>query len=264
MLALENAADNLEDLHNTKLLRKLIYLIADEVESKKVEEIGVIRYLASGFEGFEALQYMLMIVGCLEIQAGENPVLMKEKLFAFAPEEVEGLFQKETKDLLDDHKKVEEYLKSFYVGEVVATPGEEYYFLLKATDYALRSLDDSNVQRVLWEIDNYYLAAAMKRLSGEGRRRILTNMTENLAIDVINYMQSIEPEDEMDIIEGSRRIMFQILKMLQGDMIESPKKNVLIACDKVLEASEGGVIRNDKIISAENNLLRVMEAKKNG
>lgn len=53
-------------------------------------------------------------------------------------------------------------LEKYYCGDVAVKPDNVYYFKIKVADYAIKSLDDRSIQRILRNVDNHDLAIAMR------------------------------------------------------------------------------------------------------
>lgn len=82
LLAFEEAAHELGDLHNKDFLSTIIILIVDGTQADLIEELSMAKYFAAGVEGFEGLQYLIMLYGCLAIQSGDNSRVIEEKILS--------------------------------------------------------------------------------------------------------------------------------------------------------------------------------------
>ena len=261
LLALEEAAYDLEEFHNGEYLKSLIMLIVDGIDPDLVETISTTRYFASGVEGIDALQYILLQQGCLSIQAGENPRMIENKLLAFVPQELEKRYRKKQEQEPEVPKKKEEYdlarLEAYYTGDIAAVPGEECYYQMKVTDYAICSLDDRAIQRVLREVENGDLALAMKGLSGECRRRIFTNLSERLALMIAEDMDFMGPVRIKDVAKACEKIFGILIKLIRYGEIVCFDEQALCLCHDLFEATEDSKTQS-KIIETENELLKIM------
>ncbi len=63
-------------------------LVVDGTEPDAVEDIALKRYFAREYKGLESFLYLLYLDGMLNIQAGENPYVFREKIFSVMPEQV--------------------------------------------------------------------------------------------------------------------------------------------------------------------------------
>lgn len=82
LLALEEASQNLEQLPGGNNFVFMINLILDGTDSYLVEELCAYKYFAKDLAGYQALQYLMMLEGCLAIQAGEPPAFIETRLNA--------------------------------------------------------------------------------------------------------------------------------------------------------------------------------------
>ena len=261
LLALEDAVFHMEELQNYTFLKKMMMLIVDGTYPDLVEEIGLTRYFALGVEGIEALQYILMIHGSLAIQAGENPRVIEEKLYALVPEEVAEIGEEPEDDELWMKVETENsdmsVLDAYYHGDIAAVPGDESYYLIKITDYAITSLDDRSIQRLLRELENGTLALAMKGLSGECRRRILTNMSERLALMVAEDMKLMGAVRIKDTAEAISCVFEILMKLISCEEIFTVDEEALCLFHRLFGASEIAA-RREEIAEIENELLKIM------
>ena len=262
LLALEIDIDNLEKLHNGKFLKFMILLITDGTDPKLIEEISVARFYSADLQGIEALQYLVMLFGCLAIQAGENPRIIEEKLLVLIPEEASELYRKQREEKVYLPQKQAEtesdYLEQFYNGGIAAEPGDTYYFQIKVADYAISSLEDSQIQRVLRDVDNCDVSLAMKGLSGEARRRILNNLSRRIAVMVAADMEWMGTVRMQEVAASIDKIFGVIIKLLNIGEIVSADSEPLCLFKKIFEAEEDKTMER-KIHEAENDLYRIMK-----
>lgn len=88
LLALEEAAYELEESDNRDFLKSIIMLIVDGTAPELVEELCTAKYFSKGVEGVDALQYLIMMHGSLAIQEGERTRVIEDKLLSLVPYEV--------------------------------------------------------------------------------------------------------------------------------------------------------------------------------
>ena len=88
LLALEEEASKLDSFPGGNYLNAMLMLIVDGTNPELVSELCTCKYYAEGLEGYEALQYIMMLDGCLLIQSGENPIFIEKKLLSMLAEEI--------------------------------------------------------------------------------------------------------------------------------------------------------------------------------
>lgn len=221
LLALEEAARSMDD---TSPLKNLIILIVDGTEPELVEDISFFRYIADGYEGRAAVEYLIYLVGTLSIQAGENPRVTEEKLLAMVPsyaakryraaQEAELGAEKKKRQEEYDGGKTPEVVTKLYEGETISMPaGEPGYFVVALLDYLLKNMDDRTVQRILREVENSDLEVVLHGLSGAGRKKILTNLSKRLACMVAEDYNFLGPVKAVDISAIAEKILRIIYKL---------------------------------------------------
>ena len=221
LLALEDAAYYMHELNHKDYLNTLVMLIVDGTAPELVEELGTAKYFAAGVEGVDALQYLIILFGCLAIQAGENHRIIEEKLLSIVPVEVVQRYkQKEEQDagVLEFGKETEidsSVLEKYYKGDIAAKLGDEYFFQLKVIDYAICSLDDRSTQRWLRDVDNGDLALALKGLSGNARKQVFNNLSERLAIMMADDMESMGNVKLSEIADAALNIFNTLLHLIK-------------------------------------------------
>lgn len=71
--------------HDKEILSEMLSFIIDGAESDFIKDIFFSRYFVNNYEGYEALNYLLSLVGVLEIQSGTNTKVLEKKLKAMLP-----------------------------------------------------------------------------------------------------------------------------------------------------------------------------------
>lgn len=262
LLALEEAAYGFENLYNGKYLKAMILLIVDGTSPDLVEEISTARYFAANLSGYEALHYLTMMFGSLAIQAGENPRVIEEKLLALLPTEVEAAYRdkQEVQDSINirtESNDNEAHLEKYYKGGIAVTPDNEYYFQIKVLDYAITSLDDRSVQRLLRDVDNCDLTLAMKGLSGEARRRFLNNLSRRLAVMIAEDLENLGAVPVRDVATAVIKIFNVLIKLISYGEIVCADEEALSLFAKIFEVNEDEA--QAKIIEeAESDLYELL------
>lgn len=263
LLALEEAAYDLDDVFYGKYLKSMIMLIVDGTDPELVEELSTARYFSANLSGYEALHYLVMMFGGLSIQAGENPRIIEEKLLSLVPEEVAEMYRQKQNEPCENKQEQEiglnlDILEEYYSGGIAAVPGDEHYFQIKVADYAIKSLDDRGIQRVLRDVDNRDLSLAMKGLSGEVRHRIFDNLSRRLAVMIAEDMEFMGPVRMRDVASAIMKIFSAVIKLINFGEVTSADGEALCLFAKIFDAAEDDAM-NQKIEEAESDLYKLMK-----
>lgn len=262
LLALEEAAYELGELRNKDYLNSIILLIVDGTFPELVEELGTAKYFANSEEGFNGLQYLIMLSGCLAIQAGENPRVIEEKLLSLVPSEVvkEYKQKEEETEKIESEKDMEldsSVLEKYYKGDIAVTQGDEYYFQLKIIDYALCSLDDRSTQRLLRDVDNSDLALALKGLSGNFRKQVFNNLSVRLAIMIAEDMDFMGDVELSDVADASLKIFNILLRLMRSAEIVGTDVEAMVTFGKIFDITSD-IKKERKIKKEEMEIYRIM------
>lgn len=86
LLALEEACNLLdENLFIDSILKQIMLYIVDGTNPEVVERIMTSKFMFNKYDVVESLVYYIVVIGCLEIQNGENPRCIQEELKACIP-----------------------------------------------------------------------------------------------------------------------------------------------------------------------------------
>ena len=264
LLDLEMAACELGEIDNNDYLKSIILLIVDGTDPELVEELGTTKYFAVDVAGFDALQYLIMLAGSLAIQAGENPRIIEERLLSLVPIDVVTEYkqkqeeaEKSAIDNKSDKEFDESFLEKYYKGDIAVSQGDEYYFQLKIIDYALRSIDDRSMQRLLREVDNMDLALALKGLSGECRRKVFSNLSVRLAIMIAEDMEFMGNVKLSDVSDASLKIFNILLHLMNTAEVNCKDAEAMVTFGKIFDITSN--IKEERQIKKEEmELLRIM------
>ena len=240
LLSLEETCNKLEDIGSNIYLKTMIMLVVDGTDPELVEQLCLSRYFSLNLDGYEGLQYLVMMIGCLAIQAGENPRIIEEKLRAMIPEGVADALQKKhsKREQIKFDFTIEDNMNSFEdlcVGDISAKPNDAYYYQIKIADYAIKSLDDRSIQRFLGDVDNYYFTLAMKGLSGEARRRIFINLSPRVAAIIADDMEFLPVIEMKEVADAIMNIYSDMVKLISTMEIVCPDGEALCLFGKIFD-----------------------------
>ena len=131
---------------------------------------------------------------------------------------------------MESRKRIEE----LYEGELKIYPGETDYYVVKLTDYLIRTLDDHCVQRLLREVENSDIALSLKLLGGGAREKLLENMSPRLAEMIVEDMYMMGPARLNDVCEAIGKMYAIIKKLMELGEIAHPMADTVLAFDEIL------------------------------
>lgn len=237
LIALEEACSDIGDLQNSYFLKKLLSYVIDGWEPELIEEIGLASYFSSGVEGIEASQYLIMLIGALAIQRGENTSAIEALLTSLLPRKAEELYQKNKEEAMSTPEAIKERnekrLREYYSGPVILPPEDDNYLKLKIADYAICALDNREIQRMLHDVNRDEMPLVLKGISGEARRLILENMSPQFAINMIDEIEALPPVRMSDIVNSVINIFDIIVRLINAGEICCSEKEVLLPVHKL-------------------------------
>jgi len=87
LLELEKRVCEIYSIPGERYLKQLIYYVVCGSDPELLMELAELRYYSASFSDYNALQYLIMVKGVIEIQKGTNPIVIRELLFSMLPEE---------------------------------------------------------------------------------------------------------------------------------------------------------------------------------
>lgn len=270
LLGLEEAAENLEDLKNGKYLKEIALLIVDGTDPEILEEIMITKYFSLGLSGYEAIQFLMMLYGCLAMQAGEHKIRIVKRLLAMLPEELADEYIKneeakaEKKGNDDFLSELEiKYMSPLYSGDVQATPEDDCYYLLKVTDHTIRMLDDLGTQLLIKKANQHDLLLLMKGASGDCRRHILDNMSKHLAAMTTDDYNMLGPVKLKDIASSTRAVFEIIVTMIRHEEIILEDSAGILLFKKIFDEGDEAAT-NSFLAEARFDMLTLMREYSTG
>lgn len=98
ILALEEAAESsLVEFPGGRYLKNMLCLIVDGTDPALLDEICINKYFTLGIEGYDAIQYIMMLSGILDIQAGVNTRVIEKQLLSMLSDELSDEYEAKKK-----------------------------------------------------------------------------------------------------------------------------------------------------------------------
>jgi len=203
LLALEKHFDHIND----GLFRKAIQMVINGVEADVIRELLLNYSLTGEYVNKEFLKKIIILEGILLIQEGANSHIIIEKLSSFLGEDmIEDVSKRYRRG--DPHKG-ELLEKLIMSSEEKAIKSKDTSLL----EIPFRKLDNRSLQRLLRDIDEYTLVRALIGTSGEIQTKVLSNLSEELGISILEEAELLESTSSIDIKECQKRVL-KILNQL--------------------------------------------------
>ena len=181
------------------LLQKAISYVIDGIEPETIYKILSTYVLAENCKGKELLEALLIIDGLLSIQAGVNPLILRELLSAYFGVGFQGFLDKHF-NAADEPNITETYIAACEGKE----PLSPETFIIE--ELICEKADARSLQRLLREIDVTDLVLAMSGASGKARKQILQSVSNNTARILVNELNSMGDVKLSYIISSQRKI----------------------------------------------------------
>jgi hypothetical protein len=191
------------------LLRKAISYVIDGIEPNVIYKILSTYVLAENCKGKDLLENILVIDGLLSIQAGVNPLILREMLSAY--------FGIGFQDFLNSHFNTGD---DSSIIEMYVTTCESKEALSPETmiieELICKKVDDRSLQRLLREIDVTDLVLAMFGASGKVQKHIIRSVSKNTAGILVNELKGMS-DIELKYIISSQKKVNEIALLLKRD-----------------------------------------------
>ena len=266
LLALEETANDMYGDRMKDALKQLVMLVVDGTDPEVIEEIGLAKYFSAGYEGYEAIQYMLYLLGALLVQQGKNPRVIEEYLLSILPDRVSEEYRRreETAYVAEEeaYRKNQEELdmsvvEKYYKGEMSLRYGEDGYFLYRVLEFVFQNLDDRQVQRLLREVDNADLEVMMFGLSGESRYALFRNLSKRLAIMVAEDMDYCKEALTKDIENAGYKVLDILIRLMNCGEIYCSENETICGFARIL-GIENTVRKSREMTEAQIDLESLM------
>jgi hypothetical protein len=202
----------------------VLRFIADGKEAVHIMDIMLMKYYAQDLKGTDGIIFLMYIVGGLSIQAGEAPDVLLEKLEAMIP----AKFYEEYKECFDKeeaiHQKtyeetMKEKIQKLCEREDVSLDENNLYLADAFLDRIFEMASDSDMEKILQEIDNRNLCMALKHMGGKASRKVFHCIPEKLSYTIMEDMEYLGPVRIADVEEAKKLILAKIVKLLRQNKL---------------------------------------------
>lgn len=192
-------------------LRELIELLTEGTDYEIICSTGELIMCTSNFTSVDYVRYLMDLDGILHIKCGTNPYLVEKIIAAYLPLKAREIYiSNQLEKKIREEKSPEELLENRL--EALFTSKENADYNNDAFKFFLM-LDDKSMQCLNAHIELGQLALALKVMSGELRKRFLTNLCKNQCIQVIDEMKYMGPVRLKDVETAIDKIFRELQKL---------------------------------------------------
>lgn len=207
-------SDRVQGLVLGNEVSQMVELIVDGTDAQVVEDLCLTHYFSRNYAGIEGFLYLVYLSVLLDVQAGMHPRLIKWKIAAMMPDEInEELDRIEAEETAAEQKSSEERWEALFNNPFPLDELSINYYIIRMVDDCLIRMRNEDIQRTLREIPNGDLSLLMKGLSGTALKKIHDNVAARLAVNILDEMESIGSARVKDIAETADKV-FQIMLRL--------------------------------------------------
>lgn len=225
LLALEEAREDekIASLVFGEELSRIIHFVVDGMDQENIEDICFKRYYSWSYSGLEGFLYLLYFDVALEIQVGVSHQCMEEGIRSLMPDEVNKEIDKflTEKDRME-HQRTEDSWEKLYDRKLQVQEISNEYYIIRLVDYCFTVMNDIDLQRLLRDVENWNLVLLMKGLSGAALKKIHDNISERIAIMLLEDMEYMGPVRLVDIADTTSKIFQVMLKLSSINELSIP------------------------------------------
>ena len=217
LLAVEEEAAHL-NLENRaeEILNEAAQLIVDGCNPECVAEVLSNEYWISRLDGYEATAVYMGIRGALLVQKETHPYSVQIMVSSMIPIEIREKCMEVCRGYeAQKQKKNEEIAKMFFETDFSRSEGLEVREAMDLLEREMICLTDTEIQRLLREVDNNYLVPALIGMKQKARKAIARNMSARLRGMIMEDCYRLADIDDCEIAEGAVYVM-EKLKVLQA------------------------------------------------
>ncbi len=193
---------------NSNFMRKALELVVQGVEANYIRTILQNYIIVGDYKGKALLERILITEGVLSIQAGENPLLIREKLSSYFGEdfipEIDKYFGN---DIYSINEKIQVFCSE--VKDTISVSADITQF-----EELLLNISPRSMQRLLRDTEIDDVINALKGVNGKLQVFIIENVSRTVALLVIDALRESGPISSREVHESQNRIL-EIIKKLQ-------------------------------------------------
>lgn len=189
------------------------------MDPDEVEDISMLHYFTLNLHGYEAFRYLLTLYGVCSLLYGvEGLTVFEEIQRIYTPlydidAEMDLEEELEKISLIEDLNKEE--VTNLYESGLIPLLSREQYFVTTMTDYALKTIDDYFMCKILRGLDEKQGALLMRGLSNKAAEKVRKNITRRLEVAIDEELETMEGAKVEDIVNAIRQIFNQMTIQIQ-------------------------------------------------
>lgn len=193
---------------SSNFMRKALELVVQGVEPNYIRTILQNYIIVGDYKGKALLERILITEGVLSIQAGENPLLIKEKLSSYFGEdftpEIDKYFGN---DLSSTKGKIQAFCSE--VKDIIPISPDITLF-----EETLLNMNPRSLQRLLRDVEISDAINALKGASGKLQVFMIENVSRTVALLIIDELSESQRISTQQIAESQNRIL-EIMEKLR-------------------------------------------------
>ena len=252
LLALEDEARGRESSGLNDFLEYVSKCICDGLDGKEIQEMAMCRFYADGFRGWEALSALIALKGLLMIQEGEGKNSVEYALLSMAG-------TKDAEEYMHDRFK-REYtpdtgaVESLCRGGIRLFDDDSAYTRVLLCDHIFKTMEDRHIQRWLRDLENTDLAAVMKAMSGDARRRVFSNTSVTAAAILVGYIRDMKHNGDRTL-HSAERALRVLERLLENVEIDTERSGEYKEAMGIIHSDDGKRTDERKAARLEDMLL---------
>jgi hypothetical protein len=256
-------------------LPEITELVVDGFAPERIQDICTMKYFSSDFSdfsnasvqdaaGYAALNFLICQEGMLAVQRGESPYTIERLLLSMLPSSVADAYRGYKEKLEEEKSRTpasydNSIVEKYYTGGLDAGTDSPEGLAIAVCDAIIREFTDEQVQRLLRDLDNTDVALMMRGISGEGRKKIFTNMSDLLATMVAADMDCMGEVSLRDVYAATEKILSVIEKFIKRGDICCEEENLIETATKFIRAQAAKKPDPDELREAGLELVMVLE-----
>lgn len=208
LLALDQEIEKLDSY----FMRKSLMFITDGLDPESIRTILLNYIIVGDYKGKALLERILVLEGVLLIQAGEKPLIIKEKLSSYFGED----FIPEIEKFFNDTISPDDRIKAYYdkIRDANSRLNENTQF-----EETLLGLSSRSLQRLLRDMDMDDLINILSYAGGKLQRFFIDNVSKKLAVTIINELSEARNIQTLQVITSQNKILDNIKKLREAGEI---------------------------------------------
>ncbi len=195
---------------SSNFMRKALELVVQGVEPNYIRTILQNYIIVGDYKGKALLKRILITEGVLSIQAGENPLLIREKLSSYFGEDfVPEINKYFGNNISTANEKIQAFCSE--VKEIIPISPDTTLL-----EEPMLSMNQRSLQRLLRDVEISDAINVLKGASGKLQIFMIENVSRTVALLIIDELRASQRISSQQVSESQNRIL-EIMKKLRTD-----------------------------------------------